>query len=306
MFFFPYRVDLELKYLPILTIAVCVTCILTLYLQYSNNRAIEQASFDYCQSASRFFEMILNTIPERDGAMGCGEFMLYTHSAQNSEKKIEQMISSSEGLKAFSKARGHALITQVLTEQYASFAATAPQYLTKRLWYEPTSWNPIKMITAVFTHADWQHLLGNLFFFFAFAAAVELIVGALGFAAILVGSALFTGMFYSLSSLTASNPLPTVGLSGVVMTMMALFVFFLPTGKIRCLLWVVLIFRTFAVPAWILAIWYIGWDFYHLFWVSGDTSINLVAHISGAAFGYLLGLLLLRERRTEIREMSYV
>ena len=306
MFFFPFRVDLELKYIPIATIFVCLLCMFVNYMQFSNEKTIVAASESYCEESSMFFKIVLSSIRLSDKVITCQQFLLEVHTADDPNKRLQQMTDASSGLTAFDKSNSYELVTDKLGEQYATFSNSIPGYLTKELWYHPKSWNPLSMISAVFAHADWKHLVGNLFFFFAFAAAVELIIGSMAFSAVVLGSALFTGIFYSLSSITVGDAAATVGLSGVVMTMLALFVFFLPLGKIRCFFWVIVVFGTVAVPAWILGVWYVGWDLYHLFWVNHDNGVNLVAHISGAAFGYLVGLLWLRERRSEIREMSYV
>jgi len=97
--------------------------------------------------------------------------------------------------------------------------------------------------------------------------------------------------------------LPTVGLSGVVMGMIALFVFFIPWARISCFLWLIVFYRRFALPAWLLASWYIGWDVYALFTREGSTGVNLVAHLSGAAIGFLLGVTFFRQKRHWAQEL---
>ena len=67
-----------------------------------------------------------------------------------------------------------------------------------------------------------------------------------------------------------------------------------------------MIVRIVAVPAWLLVAWYIGWDAYDLFVLSDDSSgVNLVAHVSGAALGYLAGIAFFRSRRREIKAELY-
>jgi membrane associated rhomboid family serine protease len=93
-----------------------------------------------------------------------------------------------------------------------------------------------------------------------------------------------------------------VGLSGVVMGMIALFVFFIPMARVKCFLWLIVIYRRFAVPAWLLATWYIGWDIYALT-KSGNPGVNLVAHVSGAAIGFLVGVVFFRAKRHWAQEL---
>ncbi|MEM7281214.1 MAG: rhomboid family intramembrane serine protease [Pseudomonadota bacterium] len=300
--FFPYRVDLELKIFPLVTTLICTACIYIHYSQVVSNRAVLQAAAEHCQKTSPFFEMILSTLQTGPEVLDCRNFLLEVHTSTDTRSRLRQLTESSRGLSAFSEEDSRAMVTDMLQQQYDNFSRLAPDYLTKTLWYDPISWNPLNMITAVFAHADWLHLFGNLFFFFAFAAAVELIVGPITFSVLVMVTALFTGIMYSASAIATGHPAPTVGLSGVVMAMVALFVFFLPRGKIRCFL----VIRTVVIPAWILATWYIGWDLYKLFSDTGESGINLVAHVSGAGFGYLTGLLFFRSRRQEIQEIHYV
>jgi membrane associated rhomboid family serine protease len=189
----------------------------------------------------------------------------------------------------------------VIAERYRDFQRRVPTYNTQQLWYQPRSWSVWHMITAAFAHASWSHIVGNLFFFIAFAVTVEVIIGPLLFAAVILSLAIGTHTFYSLAMLGTAQPLPTVGLSGVVMGVMALFAFFLPHGRIKCFFWFLVYFRVFAVPAWLLFAWYAGWDTYELLVTPDQRSgVNLVAHVSGAAIGYLVGVAFFRSHRKEM------
>jgi len=80
-----------------------------------------------------------------------------------------------------------------------------------------------------------------------------------------------------------------------------LFTFFLPTTKIRCFAWFVVFFKRFSIPAWTLFGGFAGLDVYHLFSQPGGSPINFAAHVGGAAFGYLIGVVFFRKRRREVR-----
>jgi TPR repeat protein len=86
------------------------------------------------------------------------------------------------------------------------------------------------------------------------------------------------------------------------MGMLALFVYFLPRAKIRFFFWFMLSFGAIGIPAWLVALWYVGWDlFYELSRLGGTT--NFVAHLAGAALGLALGLALFRHKRHWAREL---
>jgi membrane associated rhomboid family serine protease len=48
------------------------------------------------------------------------------------------------------------------------------------------------MLSAAVAHASWSHLIGNLIFFFAFAATIEILLGPLLYIGVLVILALGT------------------------------------------------------------------------------------------------------------------
>ncbi len=159
------------------------------------------------------------------------------------------------------------------------------------------------MVLSALAHADWLHLLGNLVFFLAFAPALEILIGnSLRFIGFMLLISVVTGISYSLFSLSINEPLPTLGLSGIVTGMIGLSAFLMPHARIRVLWWLILLWKTFYVPAWILAVIYIGLDILEL--LSSDTlgGINLVAHVSGGIAGYLYGHWRLQERKQEVSE----
>jgi membrane associated rhomboid family serine protease len=106
------------------------------------------------------------------------------------------------------------------------------------------------------------------------------------------------------SALASGVHFSTLGLSGVVMGMMGLFAYLLPKGKIRCYYWFIIFFGSVAIPAWALAIWYIGGDIYALFSSTDHGMVNVMAHVTGGIAGYLFGIVFLQKVRAETRLMQ--
>jgi membrane associated rhomboid family serine protease len=196
-----------------------------------------------------------------------------------------------------SAAESRAYTVQQLEQAYGDFKPSVKPSLTERLAYNPASYNVWHMVTAAFAHASWGHIIGNLIFFYAFGTTVEIVIGPLAFAAMIFAFAIGTHFFYSLSQVMATSPMPTIGLSGVVMGVIGLFAYLAPTARIRCVLWLLVFWRVLRVPAWILALWYVGWDVYSLTRHNGSSHVNFVAHVSGAALGYLSGVVFFRKRK---------
>jgi membrane associated rhomboid family serine protease len=300
--FFPYKADIPLFHIPFLTILITLLCLGIYQAQHRNLLAVQKATQQFCEShTDRQFRIALKKSLGDSGREACEELMVQLQRADDPQAHIADLAAHAAPMASLSPQASQRYLKNTLATAYRGYRLQAPEYLTAKLWYDPASWNPVSMVTAAVAHGSWSHVIGNLFFFFAFAATLEIILGPLVFLAVLIGLALGTHTFYSIYSLAQLDPLPSVGLSGVVMGTMALFVFFLPKVKIRCVFWLLVFLWRPSLPAWLLVGWYAGVDIYHLF--SGEESggINLVAHVTGAALGYGVGLLFFRARRDEIR-----
>jgi len=299
--FFPYRARIALFHTPVLTILVCALCFAIFAAQYSNQRALSQSASAFCERENdRTFLRALKWLGGTDDARLCTDLMLRLYHARDDRALLAALVERHANRRIAGELAGH--YEQALLDTYAAFRLQAPRILTARLWYPPDSWNPPRMLSASVSHGSWAHLMGNLFFFYAFAATIEILLGPILFIAVFIALALGTHTVYSIVMMNNALALPTVGLSGVVMGMIALFVYFIPKARISCFLWLVVFYRRFAVPAWILAAWYIGWDLYSEL-RGADTRVNVIAHLSGAAIGFLLGFSLFRRKRHWAQEL---
>ena len=175
--------------------------------------------------------------------------------------------------------------------------------VTESLLYYPATWNPVKMITSSLAHADWLHLIGNMFFYLAFAPALEVLLGSrIRYIWIMLFISFVVGVSYSVSTLIGSaEPLPSLGFSAVVMAMMGLSAYMMPKARTRVFFWYIFMWKTLYVRAWVLAAIYIGLDTWTMFSVADYGGINVVAHVAGGFAGYLYGHFWLSERREEVQ-----
>ena len=225
----------------------------------------------------------------------CAEAMVGVHTAPRTpDRELERM-------GAILKRAGQSADAERLERQYREFEAQAPRYIDRRLWHDRSRLDLSGMLASSFAHGDWPHLIFNLIFFFAFAAAVEMVVGPLLFTFLIVALSYGIGFFdYGLAT-WARDPLPSLGLSGVVMGMLGLYAYLLPKVKIRFFYWFMFSVGTIGFPGWVVMAWYLGWDLTRQ--LSGTQSTtNYIAHISGAVLGVLLGLLLFRQKRHWAKE----
>lgn len=302
--FFPYRAQIALYRLPLITIVVSLLCVAIYTAQFLNQRALIKSTVTFCERQhDREFQQMLGRVTGAANVKNCVQLMLGLYHAKDEQATLARFTQRVGGVTGVTNADSQSYYSDILRDAYRSYRRGAPTNLTARIWYPPDSWNPLRMLSAAVAHGSWAHLIGNLLFFFAFAATIEILIGPLLYLGVLMTLALGTHTVYSLTMAAQPEALPTVGLSGVVMGVIALFVFFIPHAKIRCFLWLIVFFRRFGLPAWLLATWYIGWDVYSQLTGDGSSRINLVAHLSGAALGFLIGMVFFRAKRHWAQEL---
>jgi membrane associated rhomboid family serine protease len=300
VFFFPYRADLELLQVPLLTFLICLAAALLYWAQAANEQELSESTKAFCaKNAPRDYQIIIKTTTGRSAKNICPRLMFQLRRAADAEQFVRTKIIREARFARYTPEQSQNYMTEIVLTQFNRYLQETPEYLTAKLWYQPETFNPLTMLSAALAHGSWSHLIGNLFFFFAFAATVEVILGMWRFVVLVLALAIGTHVAYSLTSLGMDTPVPTVGLSGVVMGTMGMFAWFLPAHGIRCIWWFFVIFKRVVIPAWVLFVWYLGWDLYALT-QDERSGVNLVAHISGALIGYGIGFTLFRGRKQEV------
>ena len=306
--FLPVKPDFPLRRFPLLTLLVCLICAGVFLKQQSDWRDFGLAMERYCGASRSHVETIVfDRIAASQGTDNCAGIMyrIANDPDRDSAEVIREMAADIRPLSGFNAADSYEYVAQMLEDEVRRYNTLVPEDPDTGLAYYTGSWNPWTMITSSFAHGDWGHIVFNLVFFFAFAAAVEVLIGSLWFATFVLVDSWFIGISGSLAAAAAGNHYWTLGLSGVVMGMMGLFAYLLPRGKIKCYYFIIVIFGSIAIPGWMLATWYIGGDIVRLLAYDDHGVVNVMAHVMGGIGGYLFGLLFLRDHRriaTDIQE----
>ncbi|MDJ0698239.1 MAG: rhomboid family intramembrane serine protease [Woeseiaceae bacterium] len=303
--FVPIKADFELPRFPAFTIVVCLICLVVFGKQLSDREDFARDVHRYCmQDRSQLQQMVFSRIEELNGYGHCAELMLTIDAADDEEQLIDDIVLEARPLVGLSFDDSRYYMKQMLEEELQRYRSIVGPRPGEGLAYYTRSWNPLTMVTSSFAHGSWMHIIGNLIFFFAFAATVEGLVGTAMFGASIIAMSLFIGVFCSVGAYATGIHYTTVGLSGIVTGMIGMFAYLLPRGRIRCFYWFIVIFGFIAVPAWILALWYIGSDIYRLFAVEDNGIINVMAHVSGGLAGYLFGAAFLRKAKERARDLQ--
>ena len=148
--------------------------------------------------------------------------------------------------------------------------------------------NPLTPFTSMFLHAGWGHLLGNALFLWVFGRAVEDSMGRLRF----FGFYLICGLGAAVAQVFIDpvSPIPMVGASGAISGVMGGYLVLYPRVRVHLLLLVFVV----RVPAWLMLIWWIGWQVVaglpQLLTLRPEASggVAVWAHIGGFVAGMLL------------------
>ncbi|HEU4655503.1 MAG TPA: rhomboid family intramembrane serine protease [Steroidobacteraceae bacterium] len=305
MIFFPYRADVGFNRWPLFTFLVCVICIGVFVQQVWSEHEYRSSLMHFCNyGLSRNEKMLVNYLPTDDKSL-CAT-LLRLRESKDRDGDMRELAEQSKSVPFYRKrSDSEDYIYTSLRDATRRLDREVPRNLTNDLSYDPSTLNVKRMVTAAFTHADVFHLLFNLLFFFAFAASLEVIAGHLLFAGFAIATAIGTHLAYAYSVRNAQDAIPTIGLSGVVMAMMAFLAVIAPTLRIRCFLWLLIIVRRIRVPAMLLVAFYVAENIYDYSHATVDDHVNYIAHISGAVFGAIAGVAYRFTHRAYLSEIVY-
>lgn len=151
------------------------------------------------------------------------------------------------------------------------------------------------LISSLFLHGGWLHLIGNVWFLWLFGYSVEYCLGHTRFAIFYFAC----GIIASLTQFAfdPTSAVPVIGASGAVSGILGAYVICYPQAKIKTLVPIFFIFTIIEIPAML----FLGlWFFYQV--QSGASQgmagagIAWWAHVGGFIAGMLLNFLLKRRK----------
>ena len=147
----------------------------------------------------------------------------------------------------------------------------------------------IPLITSMFIHGGWLHIIGNMWVLIIFGDNVEDRMGSLGYLVFYMVCGLISGLTQAIIAPTST--IPAIGASGAIAGVLAAYLLLFPRSKVLTLVPIFIIPWFMNIPAVIfIAIWFL------LQFFSGLVSLGGVA-VGGVAYwahvgGFICGLLL--------------
>ena len=162
----------------------------------------------------------------------------------------------------------------------------------------------ITILTAMFLHGSWMHIIGNMVFLWAFGPEIEDAMNPLKY----LGFYLLGGIVAMLAQVAASphSTIPCLGASGAIAAVMGAFLVTYPRDRIRTLLFFFVFVRISFIPAALL----IGFWFLSQLFDAGAVAtvqtggVAYLAHIGGSVFGAVTARLFEDPRRLAMQRTT--
>jgi membrane associated rhomboid family serine protease len=152
--------------------------------------------------------------------------------------------------------------------------------------------NWITILTAMFMHAGWEHILGNMLFLWVFGPGIEDAMGPIRYTFFyLLGGCAAT---FAQIGIDPTSTIPNLGASGAIAAVMGAFLITYPRDKIKTVLILGWFISIRSVPAILLVgLWFLTQLFSQVGALAQvDTSgVAYMAHVGGFLFGMIAGRL---------------
>jgi membrane associated rhomboid family serine protease len=157
----------------------------------------------------------------------------------------------------------------------------------------PDQFRPITLLTSIFLHGGWLHIISNMVFLRAYGRNIEDVLGSGKFLVFYLLCGLAAGMVHVL--VNYYSRIPTIGASGAIAGVMGAFLMKFPRARMFTLVFIVVFVTTMELPASLVLLLWLAAQLF-----SGIGSLAEVSYTGGGTAwfahigGFLVGMLLVR------------
>jgi len=175
----------------------------------------------------------------------------------------------------------------------ASMNPFALNVFVERWGIVPDQFHLTSLLTSMFLHGGWMHVLGNMLFLWVFGRNLEDLIGGPRFLGFYLLCGLAAGVVHVI--LNADSRVPTIGASGAIAGVMGAYLIKFPRAAIITLVPVFVFVTTMEVPSWLLLLYWFAIQFFRGLGSLATTDytgggVAWFAHVGG----FLAGMLLVR------------
>ena len=147
------------------------------------------------------------------------------------------------------------------------------------------------LVTSMFLHGGWFHLIGNMLFLWVFGNNIEDALGRGRFLFFYLCCGVVAAQTQAFSSY--GSHVPMVGASGAIAGVLGAYLLLYPSANVHVFVWILIFFRIVNIPAWILlGLWFAMQLLSGLARPSGTPGVAFWAHVGGFVSGIVLVMLL--------------
>jgi membrane associated rhomboid family serine protease len=162
------------------------------------------------------------------------------------------------------------------------------------------------LVTSMFLHGGWMHLLGNMWFLWIFGNNIEDSMGHARF----VGFYLACGVAAALlqTAVSPASRIPMVGASGAISGVMGAYLVLYPRVRVFAIVPIGIIPVSIALPAWTMLLYWAGIQFVGgLFGLLSEErgGVAFWAHLGGFVAGVVLVKLLARPEDVQAHRRAH-
>ncbi|MCD6289152.1 MAG: rhomboid family intramembrane serine protease [Anaerolineae bacterium] len=151
----------------------------------------------------------------------------------------------------------------------------------------------ITLVTSMFLHGGWWHLIGNMVYLWIFGDNVEDQLGSIRYLLFYLFGGIAAGVLQAL--LSAGSNVPGIGASGAVAAVLGAYLVFFPAAQVLVGIPLFFWFEVFAIPAvLVLGFWFVSQFFNGLLTLAVGRAaftggVAWWAHVGGFLFGMIIG-----------------
>jgi len=173
-----------------------------------------------------------------------------------------------------------------LSARYAELEAAS---IINKYGYTPARPTMLALITSMFLHGGWLHLIGNMWFLWLAGAVLEDTWGRIIYPIFYMVAGVLAGLVHGMSD--PGSIVPAIGASGAIAGVLGAYILMFPQSRVNVLLGTQIV----AMPALIVIGFWIALQLFSEIGTFANTSegggVAYMAHIGGFLAGFLLTFL---------------
>jgi membrane associated rhomboid family serine protease len=175
----------------------------------------------------------------------------------------------------------------------AVLSPSALQRFVEQWGIVPDNLHLFSLLTSMFLHGGWLHVLGNMLFLWVFGRNLEDLIGSGRFALFYILCGLAAGVIHVITN--PYSRVPTIGASGAIAGVMGAYLIKFPRARIVTLVPIFVFVTTMEIPSALLLLYWFAIQFF-----SGIGSLAEADYTGGGIAwfahvgGFLAGMLFIR------------